>query len=170
MNRQRAEIVIPIRTLFAVAVFAALAASIVAARALLLSILVAGVLSLGLDPLVGALVSRGWRRGRAALLVFASVLVPVVLVATVTVNPLWSEVRMFARDLPGYWNELARNAALKPLLGRLNERSVDADRSVAGPRRERMATLLRGRAPAHLSCRSELLGHHADQHRGEIEK
>jgi predicted PurR-regulated permease PerM len=125
----RVEIVVPVRTLLAIAGFAAMAAVVIVVRGLLLSIVVAAVLSLGLDPLVNALVGRGWQRGRAALCVFAFLLALTALVVTATVNPLWSEVRAFARHLPGYWNELARNPTLKPLLSHLSERSVDSDLS-----------------------------------------
>jgi predicted PurR-regulated permease PerM len=43
----------------------------------LISIFLAAVLALGLDPVVGALVRRGWKRGRAALVVFAALFVSV---------------------------------------------------------------------------------------------
>jgi hypothetical protein len=58
----RVEIVVPIRTLIVIAGVAALAALVIALQGALLSIVVAAVLSLGLDPLVGALVARGWPR------------------------------------------------------------------------------------------------------------
>ena len=125
----RVEIVVPIRTLIVIAGFAALAALTIAVREVLLSIVVAAVLSLGLDPLVGALVTRGWRRGRAAVCVFMSLLVAIALIVTVTINPLWSEIRAFADHLPGYWNQLMSNPMLKPLLSSVSKRSVDSDLS-----------------------------------------
>jgi predicted PurR-regulated permease PerM len=149
----RVEIVVPVRTLLAIAGFAAMAAVVIVVRGLLLSIVVAAVLSLGLDPLVNALVGRGWQRGRAALCVFAFLLALTALVVTATVNPLWSEVRAFARHLPGYWNELARNPTLKPLLSHLSERSVDSDLST-WPRScpERRAPSLASRAARSPRC------------------
>ena len=65
-------IVIPLRTLVTVVVFAAFVALAVLSAGTLLSIFVAAVLALGLDPPVSALVARGWRRGRAALATFAA--------------------------------------------------------------------------------------------------
>jgi predicted PurR-regulated permease PerM len=132
MERSRAarvEIVVPVRTLILIAGFVALAALAIAAQGVLLSILVAAVLSLGLDPLVGALVARGWPRGRAAICVFTSLLVAIALIVTLTVNPLWNEIRAFAGHLPGYWNQLVSNPTLKPLLSKVSERAVDADLS-----------------------------------------
>jgi predicted PurR-regulated permease PerM len=123
----RAEIVVPIRTLIVIAGFVGLAALAIALRGLLPTIVVAAVLSLGLDPLVGALVARGWPRGRAAVCVFISLLVAIALIVLVTINPLWGEVRAFATHLPGYWNQLVGNPTLKPLLSTVSERSVDAD-------------------------------------------
>jgi hypothetical protein len=67
---------------------------------LLFSIIVATLLSLGLDTAVGALVTRGWSRARAALFAFASLLTGVALIVPVTINPLWSEIRAFADHLP----------------------------------------------------------------------
>ena len=75
----RVEIVVPIRTLLVIAALVTVAWLVVAARGLLFSIIVATLLSLGLDPAVGALVTRGWSRARAALLVFASLLTGVAL-------------------------------------------------------------------------------------------
>ena len=132
MERSRAarvEIVVPVRTLIVIAGFVALAALAIAAQGVLLSIVVAAVLSLGLDPLVGALVARGWPRGRAAVCVFTSLLVAIALIVTLTVNPLWNEIRAFAGHLPVYWNQVVSNPTLKPLLSKVSERAVDADLS-----------------------------------------
>jgi predicted PurR-regulated permease PerM len=125
----RVEIVVPIRTLIVIAGFAALATLTIAVRELLLSIVVAAVLSLGLDPLVGALEARGWRRGRAAVSVFTSFLAAIALIVTVTINPLWSEIHAFANNLPTYWNQMVSNPTLKPLLSSISKRSVDSDLS-----------------------------------------
>jgi predicted PurR-regulated permease PerM len=147
----RVEIVVPIRTLVVIAGFATLAWLVVAARGLLLSIVVATVLSLGLDPAVGALVARGWPRGRAALFVFASLLAAVAAIVLVTINPLWSEIRAFADDLPGYWKQLASNPTLKPLLSHVRERSVDSDLSTLANEVPRAATTVFGIAGSAFS-------------------
>lgn len=123
----RVEIVVRVRTLLVIAGFAAVTALVIAMRELLFSIVVAAVLSLGLDPLVAALVRRGWRRGRAAVCVFASLFAAIAVIVAVSVNPVWTEARAFADHLPDYWNQLARNPTLKPLLSQVSERSVDSD-------------------------------------------
>ena len=56
-----------VRTLLSLLAFAALVALAVLSLGTLISIFVAAVLALGLDPPVAALVRRGWKRGRAAL-------------------------------------------------------------------------------------------------------
>ena len=57
---QRVEIVISARTMLVVLAFGAAVVLAVLSLGTLLSIFVAGVLALGLDPVVGALVRRGW--------------------------------------------------------------------------------------------------------------
>ena len=125
----RVEIVVPTRMLLLIGGFAGLAALVVALRGLLVSILLAAILSFGLDPVVGALVRRGWPRGRAAVCAFVSLFAATAVIVAVTINPLWSEVRAFAAHLPDYWNQLARNPTLGPLLSRVSQRSTDADLS-----------------------------------------
>jgi predicted PurR-regulated permease PerM len=147
----RVEIVVPIRTLIAVAALVTVAWLVVAARGLLFSIVVATVLSLGLDPAVGALVARGWSRARAALFVFASLLAGVALIVLVTINPLWSEIRGFADHLPDYWNQLVTNPTLKPLLAQVRERSVDSHLSTLAEEVPRVATTLLGIAGSAFS-------------------
>lgn len=142
----RVEIVVPVRTLIVIAGFVALAALAVATQGVLLSIVVAAVLSLGLDPLVGALVVRGWPRGRAAVCVFTSLLVAIALIVTVTVNPLWNEIRTFAAHLPGYWNQLVSNPTLGPLLSSVSERSIDSHLSTLAQEVPRAASTLLGLA------------------------
>ena len=90
----------------------------------LLSIFVAGILALGLDPVVGLLVRRGWRRGRAALTVFAGLFVAVFLIVVITVGPLWDQLKEFARELPAYWDELTQTAAFEKLTTNASEDSV----------------------------------------------
>jgi predicted PurR-regulated permease PerM len=123
----RVEIVVPTRTLIAIAGSAGLAALVIALRGLLPTVAVAAVLSLGLDPLVSALETRGWPRGRAAVCVFGALLASVALIVMLTIDPLWGEIRAFANHLPSYWNQLVSNPTLKPLLSSVSERSVDAD-------------------------------------------
>jgi predicted PurR-regulated permease PerM len=112
---QRVEVNIGLRTmLLAVAVGAAVVLAILSLGSLL-SIFVAGVLALGLDPVVSRLVKRGWPRGRAALAVFAGLFVAVFLIVAITVGPLWSQVKDFVDELPTYWDELTHTDAFKSL-------------------------------------------------------
>src|ERR1700712_242433 len=75
----------------------------------LLSIFVAGVLALGLDPVVSSLVRHGWKRGPAALAVIAGLFAAVFLIIVITVGPLWGEVRSFIDMVPQYWTELTNS-------------------------------------------------------------
>ena len=112
---QRVEVVVPVRTLFVLLAFGSLVVLVVFSLGTLLSIFVAAVLALGLDPVVGALVRRGWGRGRAALAVFAGLFVAVAAIVLFTAAPLWEEILEFANALPGYWDELTNTAAFENL-------------------------------------------------------
>jgi predicted PurR-regulated permease PerM len=109
------EVNIGLRTmLLAVAVALGVALAILSLGSLL-SIFVAAVLALGLDPVVSRLVERGWRRGRAALMVFAGLFVAVFLIVAIAVGPLWDQVKDFVDKLPQYWDELTQTAAFEKL-------------------------------------------------------
>jgi predicted PurR-regulated permease PerM len=103
---QRVEIVVPFSTLATVLAFVFLVALAIVSLGTLLSIFVAAVIALGLDPVVGALVKRGWGRGKAALAVFAALFVIVFAIVLVTAGPLWEEIQDFVASLPAYWEEL----------------------------------------------------------------
>ncbi len=109
-------IFIPLRTLVTVVVFAALVALAVLSAGTLMSIFVAAVLALGLDPPVGALVARGWRRGRAALATFAALFLAVVAIVVVTAGPLWDQIVDFVNELPAYWDELSQSDGFQQLV------------------------------------------------------
>ena len=64
----------------------------------LLSIFLAAVLALGLDPVVGALVRRGWKRGRAALVVFAGLFASVFALVVLAVGPVWDQIVEFVHS------------------------------------------------------------------------
>ncbi|HWM08706.1 MAG TPA: AI-2E family transporter [Solirubrobacteraceae bacterium] len=123
---QRVEIVVPVRTLVVVLAFGALVVLAVVSLGTLLSIFVAAVIALGLDPLVGALVKRGWKRGRAALVVFAALFLAVVALVLVTAGPLWEEITEFIQSLPAYWEELTQTAVFQDLIS-----TADADDKIA---------------------------------------
>ena len=69
---------------------------------------------------------RGWRRGRAALVVFAGLFVAVFLIVVVTVGPLWDQVTEFVKMLPEYWDDLTQTAAFDKLTSSGAEDSVRA--------------------------------------------
>jgi predicted PurR-regulated permease PerM len=64
------EVIIPARTILLVLVIVGLVALALLSLGTLISIFLAAVPALGLDPIVSALVARGWGRARAALVVF----------------------------------------------------------------------------------------------------
>jgi predicted PurR-regulated permease PerM len=103
---QRVEILIPLRTMIVVLAVLGLVALAVLSLGTLLSIFVAAVLALGLDPPVGALVRRGWNRGRASVAVFAALFASVVVIVLVTAGPLWDQIKDFVDHLPQYWDDL----------------------------------------------------------------
>jgi predicted PurR-regulated permease PerM len=109
MDRPQVEIVVPVRTLLVLAAFAGLVALAILSIGTLLSIFVAAVIALGLDPPVGALVRRGWDRGRAALAVFAALFVGVFLIVVFVAGPLWSEIVDFVNELPEYWDQFTES-------------------------------------------------------------
>ncbi len=96
--------------------FGAVVALVVLSLGTLLSIFVAAVLAVGLDPVVAALVRRGWGRGRAALAVFAGLFVSVFAIVLVTAGPLWDQIVEFVNALPGYWDDLTNSAAFEKFI------------------------------------------------------
>jgi predicted PurR-regulated permease PerM len=113
---QRVDVNVPVRTLMVIAAFAAVVVLAVLSLGTLLSILIAAVLALGLDPVVGSLQRRGWRRGRAALAVFAALFAAVVAIVIVTAGPLWDEITDFVNHLPEYWDQLTNTAGFQTLV------------------------------------------------------
>jgi predicted PurR-regulated permease PerM len=105
----RVEIIVPVRTLLMLLAFGALVVLAVVSLGTLLSIFVAAVIALGLDPPVGALVRRGWSRGKAALTVFGALFVGVFLLVVFTAGPLWSEIVDFVNELPEYWDQFTES-------------------------------------------------------------
>ena len=114
--RPQVELLIPWRTLGRLAVFGTLVALAIVALDVLLSIFVAIVLALGLDPLVGALVRRGWKRGSAALFVFAALGGAVALIVLITVGPLWDQVKEFVAEIPAYWKQISSSDAFETFI------------------------------------------------------
>ena len=103
---QRVEVTVSIRTVMLLLGIAFLVVLAIISLGSLISIFLAAVLALGLDPVVGALVRRGWKRGRAALVVFAALFASVFALVLVTTGPVWGQIKEFANALPEYWDEL----------------------------------------------------------------
>jgi len=115
-QRRRVEIYIPARTLLQLLAFGVLVALAILSLGTLLSIFLAAVLALGLDPVVAALVKRGWKRGRASLVVFFALFVSVFVLVLVSAGPVWDEVKDFIRELPAYWDELTQKPGFQELI------------------------------------------------------
>jgi predicted PurR-regulated permease PerM len=103
---QRVEIVVGARTLLTLAAFGALVGLALLSLGTLISIFLAAVIALGLDPVVGALVRRGWKRGRAAVVVFFALFLGVFALVLITAGPVWNEIVDFVHALPAYWDQL----------------------------------------------------------------
>ncbi len=112
---QRVEVVVSIRTLLVLLGVASLVVLAVFSLGTLLSIFVAAVLAIGLDPVVAALERRGWGRGKAALAVFAALFAAVAAIVLFTAVPVWEQIVDFANALPGYWEEISNSAVFEDL-------------------------------------------------------
>jgi len=115
MPPQRVEVVIGVRTLLMLLAFGALVALTLLSLGTLISIFLAAVIALGLDPVVGALVRRGWNRGRASVLVFFGVFVSVFALVLVTAGPVWNEIVEFVHSLPQLWDQMQQQEWFKTL-------------------------------------------------------
>src|SRR6185503_19561861 len=102
-------------TLLVLLAFVTLVVLAVLALGTLISIFVAAVLALGLDPPVSALVRRGWGRTRAALALFAAIFVAAVVLVLLVVGPVCQQITEFVHQLPQYWDELTSKPGFKEL-------------------------------------------------------
>src|SRR4051794_2988750 len=116
MQPQRVEITIGARTLLVLFFFGLLVALAILSLGTLLSIFLAAVVALGLDPIVGALVKRGWKRGGAALAVFAGLFASVFALVVVTAGPVWDQIKEFVHSLPAYWDQMQEQDWFKTLI------------------------------------------------------
>ena len=103
---KRVEIVVSAATVLKAAVIALGVYLAIVANEVLLTIGLAFVFALGLDPLVGWFTRRGVGRGKASLLVFGLLFLIGAAIVTWAAVPLWNEVRNLSDDLPGYVNDL----------------------------------------------------------------
>jgi predicted PurR-regulated permease PerM len=113
---QRVEVIVPVRTLLVLLAFGALVVLAVLSLGTLISIFLAAVIALGLDPLVAALVRRGWRRGPAALTVFVALYAALVVIVLLAAGPAWDQIVQFVNQLPEYWDELTQTDGFEQLV------------------------------------------------------
>jgi predicted PurR-regulated permease PerM len=109
---------------------------VVAAKDALLAVALSIVLVLGLDPPVTALERRGWGRGKAALAIFAAILLVLLVIVVWAAKPVWSEITGFVGDLPGYIDEVQNSAVIKDLdenteaVAKVKEVAADAAKEI----------------------------------------
>jgi predicted PurR-regulated permease PerM len=138
------EVSISVRTVMVLLGIAVLVALVLISLGSLISIFLAAVLALGLDPVVGALVRRGWKRGRAALVVFAALFVSVFALVLVTAGPVWDQIKDFAQALPGLWDELQETDWFKSVTSAANfdDKVHDALKDLAAALPDTATTIL----------------------------
>jgi predicted PurR-regulated permease PerM len=117
---QRFELIVPVRTLLVLLAFGFVVALAILSIGTLLSIFVAAVIALGLDPLVTALAARGWSRGLAAVAVFAAVFVAVVVLVLLAAGPVWDQVVEFVNELPALWDKLTKTDGFQQIISTAN--------------------------------------------------
>jgi predicted PurR-regulated permease PerM len=113
---QRVEVVIGARTLMTLLGVALLVALALLSLGTLISIFLAAVIALGIDPLVGALVRRGWKRGSAALATFAALIVGVFALVALAAGPVWDQIVEFVRGLPALWDQLTQKDGFQQIV------------------------------------------------------
>ena len=120
VETRRVEVTVGPRTLLGLLAGAALVALALLSLGTLISIVLASVLAFGLDPVVAALVKRGWKRGTASLVVFAGLFASVFALVLVTAGPVWREIVEFVQALPEYWEEISSKPVIEDLLSTAN--------------------------------------------------
>ncbi len=133
---QRVEVSVSGRTVVMLLGVGALVALAILSLGTLLSIFLAAVLALGLDPIVGALVRRGWKRGRAALVVFALLFASVVALVVLAAGPVWDQIVEFVNNLPEYWDQLTKTDGFQTITS-----AADADQKIASALKDLAAGL-----------------------------
>ena len=115
----RRQVLISPRTVVGVVLVVALFLALVEILGLIGTVLrllvVAGFLTVVLNPLVNALQRRGLGRGPATLVVFAGLLLALAAFFGAFLAPLYTEVRAFSDNAPQYIEDLRRSALLRDL-------------------------------------------------------
>ena len=117
---QRVEITVSMRTIVQLLAVGAVVLLALLSLGTLLSIFLAAVVAFGLDPIVSALVKRGWKRGPASLVVFAALFVAVFVLVLVSAGPVWEQIVAFIKELPAFWDELTSKPGFKELTSTAN--------------------------------------------------
>jgi predicted PurR-regulated permease PerM len=128
---QRVELLVPVRTMIVLLAFAGAVVLAILSLGTLLSIFLAAVVALGIDPLVTGLQRRGWRRGPAALTIFTALFVAVFVLVLAAAGPVWDEIVAFLQDLPEMWDELTQTAVFQDIVS-----TADADEKIRNALRE----------------------------------
>ena len=119
MSSNRIEVSISNRTLFRIlavaSAFLLLLYTIYLVRSVVTLVVVAAFLALALNPLVVALERRGLGRTAASLIVFLVAALLLVAFLAAILTPLYSEVRQFADNVPGYVRDLRESRLLRDL-------------------------------------------------------
>ena len=114
-ERERVEVTVPAGTLAKGLLIALVIYVGIIAAEVLLTIGLAVVFSLGLDPIVNKLTARGWGRGKSALFVFATIFLAVSILVIWAAKPIWNEVQGLAQNLPEYVQELEDDPVFEQL-------------------------------------------------------
>jgi predicted PurR-regulated permease PerM len=125
---QPVEIIVPFRTLLIVLAFFTVVALAILSLGTLISIFLATVIALGIDPIVTALVKRrGWKRGPASVAVFAALFIAVGVLAIVTAGPVWDQIVAFVQQLPEMWDNLTKTDGFQQFIS-----TAGADDTIKG--------------------------------------
>jgi predicted PurR-regulated permease PerM len=144
LGPKRTEIVVSGLTVFKAAVIALGVDLAIVASEVLLTIGLAFVFALGLDPLVGWFTRRGVGRGKASLIVFGLLFLIAAVLMIWAAVPLWNEVRHLADDLPSYVDDLKDEPLFKELHDNtdLANKAEDLAKDIANKIREAATALL----------------------------
>ncbi|HEU0024841.1 MAG TPA: AI-2E family transporter [Thermoleophilaceae bacterium] len=125
----RVEIVVSGATVLKTALIALGVYVAIVASEVLLTVGLAFVFALGLDPLVTWFTRRGMGRGKAALLVFLLLFLILAVIVIWAATPVWDEIKQLVNELPSYVEDLKD----EPLFNELhnNTDAVDKAQEVA---------------------------------------
>ena len=141
---QRVEVIVTWRTLSVILAFGFLVFLAIVSLGTLLSILIATVLALGIDPIVTALVKRGWGRGKAAVAVFAALFVAVFVLFLLVLGPVWDQIVDFVHQLPALWDQVQQQDWFQKIVstGNADDKVRDALKNLAAGLPDAATTLL----------------------------